>query len=812
MSSGQTYPARPYVPHVLVCSCALLISENLVLRAFVPAPALVFVSVLVLGSGGICARVLIGKRRSQWALRTAGGLAALGAFALVGTLLSMRSLAVTEAASVELARTSMSSLEFTVEGDASESSTGWMCRASTRLPSGRRAGVWLVVAERPTYGERLRCVGRFARNGDDEWGRSSRARGLSGRVRAVRVMGREPAKGIVGLLAGVRARATEAIGPERGEARALMAGVVTADRAELKRQGTEDAFAAVGLSHLVAVSGSHLVVVSAGFEAALLSLGAGPVVRGVATLFVSGLYVVLCASPSSAVRSWVMLAAALAGRMVGRRAHAPSGVAVAAVVMCTLDPSCACDLGFQLSALSVCALALFSRHAEAMLGLLSPTSVLMSRLSGRGRACLAPVARMASSARSTLAASLVCQAATLGACAATFGSVSLLAPLANVVAGPVFGPIVSVGVVGCALSMVPLLGPVMGGALLWACELLCALAVLLARLMASVPYASVPVFVGPVAELAPFVVAVVMLRVWPCPTRRVLALVLGVSASCAVLVGLLGPSLVGPRLVVLDVGQGDAILVRDGRRSVLVDTGPGDAVVEALARQGVFSLDAVVLTHLHDDHVGGLDELEGLVRVGSVIVAEGVRGGMSSELNGIVQRLTGSEPIEIGEGDALRVGDFALRVLWPRSPVTGAENEHSLCLLLEYGSHAARLERAESGGSAAPDEPTLSALLTGDAEAEVMKEIVGQAGDIDVLKVGHHGSAASIEDGEARRLAAEVAVASAGEGNSYGHPRAACVETLEASGATFLCTKDVGDVTVRPGRDGPIVSCARLAA
>ena len=234
--------------------------------------------------------------------------------------------------------------------------------------------------------------------------------------------------------------------------------------------------------------------------------------------------------------------------------------------------------------------------------------------------------------------------------------------------------------------------------------------------------------------------------------------------------------------------------------------------MEALARQGVFSLDAVVLTHLHDDHVGGLDELEGLVRVGSVIVAEGVREGMSSELNGVVQRLTGSEAIEIGEGDALKVGGFALRVLWPRASVTGTENEHSLCLLLEYGSHAERLERAESGDLTALDEPTLSALLTGDAESEVMKEIVGQAGDIDVLKVGHHGSAASIEAGEARRLAAEVAVASAGEGNSYGHPRAACVETLEASGATFLCTKDVGDVTIRPGKDGPIVSHARLAA
>lgn len=80
---------------------------------------------------------------------------------------------------------------------------------------------------------------------------------------------------------------------------------------------------------------------------------------------------------------------------------------------------------------------------------------------------------------------------------------------------------------------------------------------------------------------------------------------------------------------------------------------------------------------------------------------------------------------------------------------------------------------------------------------------------MDFLKVGHHGSAPSIDPASAAALAAEVCVVSAGEGNRYGHPAPECVDTLEAAGSTFLCTKDVGDVCVEPGADGPVVSSSR---
>lgn len=102
------------------------------------------------------------------------------------------------------------------------------------------------------------------------------------------------------------------------------------------------------------------------------------------------------------------------------------------------------------------------------------------------------------------------------------------------------------------------------------------------------------------------------------------------------------------------------------------------------------------------------------------------------------------------------------------------------------------------------------ALLTGDAEKDETAQVIaaGDAGDIDLLKVGHHGSAVSITAEEAALLRPEVSVASAGENNRYGHPRRECVVALESAGSLFLCTKDAGDVTVEPGEKGPAVSCS----
>ena len=109
---------------------------------------------------------------------------------------------------------------------------------------------------------------------------------------------------------------------------------------------------------------------------------------------------------------------------------------------------------------------------------------------------------------------------------------------------------------------------------------------------------------------------------------------------------------------------------------------------------------------------------------------------------------------------------------------------------------------------------TLSGLLTGDGEKDELAAELGRGdvGDVDFLKVGHHGSAVSLGKAEARALSPEVSIASAGANNRYGHPRQECVDVLEKAASAFLCTMDVGDVTVEPGELGPCVTTARAAA
>ncbi len=389
--------------------------------------------------------------------------------------------------------------------------------------------------------------------------------------------------------------------------------------------------------------------------------------------------------------------------------------------------------------------------------------------------------------RSSLAASLVCQMATCVESASTFGRLSIVGPVSNLVVGPFFGPVVTLGVIACALSWIP----VVGGLFMAAATAGCSLLLILVRLVGSVPFASIPVSVSEAWKIAPLALAAIILLVWPKFNKRQLRHGVAAVFACLVAIVVKVIFLAPPSVTVLDVGQGDAILIRQGSHAMLVDTGPSGAIAEALARNNVYGLEAIVLTHLHDDHTGGVKDLDGLVGCDQVFVGQGVSDDLSTELEGEVEGLAGASAGELCAGDVIAVGNFRLTCLWPSEETDGSENEDSVCLLLEY-------ERAGA---------SLRMLLTGDAESSVMEDVAPAVGDIDVLKVGHHGSKVSITSGEAAELKAEVAVASAGEGNSYGHPTAECVQVLEDSGSLFLCTKDAGDVTLEPAEGGVRVRC-----
>ena len=201
------------------------------------------------------------------------------------------------------------------------------------------------------------------------------------------------------------------------------------------------------------------------------------------------------------------------------------------------------------------------------------------------------------------------------------------------------------------------------------------------------------------------------------------------------------------RVTVLDVGQGDSILLQPGDGApVLVDAGPpGGAAADGLRERGVDRLAAVVVTHDQSDHAGGLGDVLAAASVDRLVYARAGRELLAAG------RGAGALPTPLAEGGEIRSGSLRLSALWPPRDLTTAAgsdpNAASLVLLARWRD--------------------FEMLLTGDAEAEAVPL---DPGPIDVLKVSHHGSADAGLGALLDRAAPAAAIISAGAGNPFGHP------------------------------------------
>jgi competence protein ComEC len=230
----------------------------------------------------------------------------------------------------------------------------------------------------------------------------------------------------------------------------------------------------------------------------------------------------------------------------------------------------------------------------------------------------------------------------------------------------------------------------------------------------------------------------------------------------------------GLRIVVLDVGQGDAILLRPpGGGPVLVDGGPpGDDVEAELREEGVSGLAAAVVTHDQSDHVAGIERLlyDGFP-IDRLLYAEPGADFLRAA------RAARVPALQVAEGSGIDSAGLHLDVLWPPGTLLGAEgrdsNQTGLILLARWRS--------------------FSMLLAADAEAEAVPI---DPGPIDVLKVAHHGSADAGLDTLLDRSVPRLAVISVGADNPYGHPAPEALATLAERGTPVLRTDEDGDVTI----------------
>jgi competence protein ComEC len=575
---------------------------------------------------------------------------------------------------------------------------------------------------------------------------------------------------------------------------ALARGFVLGEDEEIDPATKED-FTRAGLAHLLAVSGENVTLLALLATTLLGALGVPLRDRLLWVLALIALYVPLAGSGPSIQRAGVMGAAGLLATLAGRRASTLHALGLALGVTLAVDPSVAVDVGWQLS-------------FAAVLGIYLLAGAIRDAILGRGGARGGWRRSLAEGAGVTIAATV----ATAPLIAFYFEEASLTTLAANLLAMPAVAPAMWLGMVGAAAAQVPglPLEPLNG---LDALPL--AYIAQVAAWCGRPSWAVVHLHLGGWGVAATYAaIAAAIVAATRLPRRRRLArarhphpraVVPGMrgqprtSRGAGVLVGLavaalaLGAALLargggdgaaerawGLRVEVLDVGQGDAILLQPARApAVLVDGGPpGDDLAAKLADAGVERLGAAIVSHDQSDHAGGIDEL-----LGHFPVARLIYGAASTRLSAEAAA-AGARPLRLARGEAVSFGSLRLEALWPppelaAEPPAGAD-PNQLALVL-----VARWHR-------------FSMLLTADAEAETVPI---DPGPIDVLKVAHHGSDDAGLGQLLDRARPRLAVISVGAGNPYGHPTPAILATLERHRVRTIRTDLAGRIEILVQKD-----------
>jgi competence protein ComEC len=585
--------------------------------------------------------------------------------------------------------------------------------------------------------------------------------------------------GVAGRIDGIRTRAEAALGRGMPEAQAALARGFVLGQDDRISASTIEAFRRSGLAHLLAVSGQNVLLLVL-LAAPLLAVLAIPLrARLVWLLALIAVYVPLAGAGASIQRAGVMGAAALVATLAGRPASRLYAVLLAVAVTLALNPRAGADVGWQLSFAAVLGIFLWTRPLR---------EGLLARIGGAGwrRAAVDGVAV-------TLAAT----AATAPLMAHHFEQLSVTSPVANLLALPAVAPAMWLGMAVAALGQLPAI-PV--EPLNWVNSLLLAYIAQIAEWMAGPAWAQLGLSLAGWKEVfavyALLLAISVVARRWsearrglraaPRPrtlraSRAALAVLL-VALAIAIApfgAGAGPPAPAGLRISVLDVGQGDSILLQpDDGLPLLIDAGPpGTEMRGMLAERGVESLAAVLVTHDEADHSGGLAELLESLPVRRLAYAGAGRSLLARA------RAAGATPLRVAEGTELRSGSLRLEVLWPPRErlVGGADDPNSQSLVL-----LARWRGFEM-------------LLTGDAEAEAVPI---DPGPVDVLKVAHHGSADAGLGALLNRSAPRLAVISVGEGNPFGHPVPATLATLRAHRVAVSRTDLDGTVTIEVAPGG----------
>lgn len=512
-----------------------------------------------------------------------------------------------------------------------------------------------------------------------------------------------------------------------------------------------------GIRHIVAVSGLHISIL---YSLILLITMRRRFLTALVGIPVLLLFAAVAGFTPSVTRACIMVSLMMLAQALDREYDPATALGFFVLVMLAVNPLAVVSVSLQLSVLCVAGIMLFNTSIQ---------NWLKSRLPERTGAA----AKLQALFCSSISVSLSSMSLVTPLCACYFGTVSLVSVLTNLLT------LWIVNLVFHGIAVVCLLYPVFSGAarllaatLAWPARLVLAAA----ELLASVPLAAVYTKSGYIIAWLVFVYLLLAVFLLMKKKQPAALLCCGTIGLCiALLASWAEPAAADTQITMLDVGQGQAILLQSDGKTYLVDCGgdddekTADIIAETLLSQGVNTLDGIILTHYDRDHSGGLCHL--LSRIGTDYLF------LPDTQNELTPPQRAGKTVFVWEDLELTFGGSRLMIYGP--VYSGLDNENSLCVLF--------------------DTEKCDILITGDRSAfgERMLLRKKELPDVDILVAGHHGAADSSSEELLKAVAPETVLISVAADNIYGHPAPSLLQRLENFGCTVLRTDQNGTITIR---------------
>lgn len=538
------------------------------------------------------------------------------------------------------------------------------------------------------------------------------------------------------------------------------------DKTGLSYEDKND-LAIAGIYHAVAVSGMHISIL---LGMILLLCGGNHRLAAALGLPAAAFFIVMTGAPASAVRAGVMQALVLCAPLVRRENDPPTTICAALLVLLAQNPWALLNVGLQLSFASTAGIAFFAGGLYRSLSenrllsrLLRPKNVLSSLL----RAML-----------TALCCTISSMVFALPITALQFGTVSLAAPVVNVLALWMLSLVFCGGLLTALLALAL---PAAAGVCAWALSWPVRLVLLIVRGAAKLPFAALYLENGYLIAAAVFLYGLALLlalrpravRFWQAAAAALLVTACCMGLSCA------DYALPDASFSMLDVGQGQCLVSRSGKSVSVIDCGgqedaSGETAARFLLARGVAQMDRLILTHFDADHCNGVRQLLRRVRVKTLYVPE-----LSPE-NGLRTKLlfaaaqAGTEIRFVTDDLTLPDG---IRIFAP----TGSAEEPNagLCVL-------AACEKYDI-------------LMTGDLSEQAEYRLLSthDLPHAAVLVAGHHGAAASTSEALLRAVKPKAVLISVGADNRFGHPADETLRRIAKAGAAVYRTDLSGTITIR---------------